>query len=59
MDVQRQVSTIQASQHDMQHIDEVVHVPALMQRAAPNILGADDPCLDETAHEDRLEHENE
>ena len=58
VDVHRQVSTIQASQHDMQHINEVVDVPALTQREVPNIPGADDPCLDETADEDRLEHEN-
>ena len=56
VDVQRQVSTIQASQHDVQHIDEVVCVPALMESEVPTIL--DDPCLKETADEDRLEHEN-
>ena len=58
VDVQRQVSTIQAAQHDTQHIDEVVHVPALMQSEVPTILNTDDLCLDETANEDRLEHEN-
>ena len=56
MDVQGQVSTTQASQHDMQHIDEVVHVPALMKGEVPTI--PDDPCFNETADEDRLEHEN-
>ena len=58
VDVQRQVSTIQASQHDMQHIDEVVHVPALIEGEVPTIPDADDPCLDENADEDQLEHEN-
>ena len=58
VDVQRQVSTIQGSQHDKQNIDEVVDVPALTQRDVPNIPDADDLCLDETADEDRLEHEN-
>ena len=57
-DVQRQVSTTQASQHDMQHIDEVVHVSALVQREVPTIPDTDDLCLDENADEDQLEHEN-
>ena len=54
VDMQRHVSTIQASQH----IDEVVHVPALTQSEVPTIPDADDLCLDEIADEDRLEHEN-
>ena len=58
VDVQRQVSTFQASQHDLQHIDEVVHVPALMQCEVPTIPDTDDLCLNETADGDRLEHEN-
>ena len=37
VDVQRQVSTTQAAQHDTQHIDEAVHVPALMESVAPTI----------------------
>ena len=48
VDVPRQVSTIQAAQHDTQHTDEVVHVPALMQSEVPTILNTDDLCLDET-----------
>ena len=43
MDVLRQVSTIQAAQHDTQHIDEVAHLPALMQSEVPTIPDADDP----------------
>ena len=35
-----------------------MEVPALTQSAALDIPGADDPWLDETADEDRLEHEN-
>ena len=58
MDVQRQVSTIQAAQHDKQHIDEAVHVPAPMESVAPTIPDTDDLCLDETADEDRLEQES-
>ena len=42
----------------MQHIDEVVDIPALTHREVPNIPDADDPCLNQTADEDRLEHEN-
>ena len=57
VDVQRQVSTIQAAQHDTQHIDEAVHVPELMESVAPTIPDTDDLCLDETADEDRLEQE--
>lgn len=30
--MQRQASAIQSAQHDMQHMDEAVDVPALMQR---------------------------
>ena len=52
------MSTIQAAQHDTQHIDEGVRVPALLQRAVPNILDADNLCLDETTDENGLEHEN-
>ena len=52
MDVQKQVSTIQASQHDTQHIDEVV--PALMESEIPSIPDADDPCLKEAADEDEV-----
>ena len=40
----------------MQHIDEDVHVPALMQSEVPIIPDTDDLCLNETADEDRLEH---
>ena len=58
VDVQRQTSTIEASQRDMQPIDEEVDIPALTLREVPNIPDADDPCLDQTADEDRLEHEN-
>ena len=57
VNVQRHVFTIQAAQHDTQHIDEVVHVPALMQSEVPAIPDADDPCLDEEADENQLEHE--
>ena len=46
VDVHRQVSTTQAAQHDTQHIGEVVHVPALMQREIPTIPDDDDPCFD-------------
>ena len=42
----------------MQHIDEDVHVPALMQSEVPIIPDTDDLCFNETADEDRLEHEN-
>ena len=52
VDMQRQVSTIQAAQH----IDEVVDAPALTQNEVPTI--PEDPCLNENADEDRLEHEN-
>ena len=55
MDVQGQGSTIQASQHD---VDEVGHVSALMQSEVPTIPDTDDLCLNETADEDRLEHES-
>ena len=58
VDVQRQVSTFQASQHDFQHIDEVVHVPAPMESEVPIIPDTDDLCLNESADEDWLEHEN-
>ena len=46
VDVQRQVSTIQAAQHDTQHIDEVVDVSALMESEVLTI--PEDPCLNET-----------
>ena len=49
VDVQRRGSIIQAAQHDLQHIDEDVHVPALMQSKVPNIPDDD---------EDQLEQEN-
>ena len=56
VDVQRQVSTIQASQHDTQQIDKVV--PAPMESEVPGIPDADDSCLNEAADEDEVEHEN-
>ena len=56
VDVQRPVSTIQAAQHDTQHIDEVEDVPVPTQSTVPRV--PDDPCSNETADEDRLEHEN-
>ena len=56
--MQRPVSTTQAAQDDMRHIDEEVDVTALTQREVPTIPDADDPCLDETADENRLKHEN-
>ena len=52
VNMQRQVSTIQAAQD----IDEVVDVLALTQSAVGTI--PEDPCLNKTAGEDRLEHEN-
>ena len=55
VDLQRQWSTNQASQHD---IDEVGHVPVPTQNVTPTIPDTDDLCLDETADEDRLEEEN-
>ena len=55
VDVQRQGSTIQASQHDM---DEVGHVPVPTQSGAPTIPDTEEPCLDETADDDRLEKES-
>ena len=58
VDVQRRGSIIQAAQHDLQHIDEDVHVPALMQSEVPTIPDTDDLCSNETGDEDRLEHEN-
>ena len=58
VDVQRQGSTIQASQHDMQYIDEVGHVSVPTQSVAPTVPDTHDLCLDETADEDRLEQEN-
>ena len=39
VDMQGHGSTTQASQHDMQHIDEVVHVPALMESEVPTVPG--------------------
>ena len=54
VDVQRQGSTNQAPQY----IDEVVDVPVPTQSVAPSIPDTDDLCLNETADEDRLEHEN-
>ena len=54
VDIQRQVSTIQAAQY----IDEVVDVPVPTQSVAPTIPDTDDLCLNETADEDGLEHEN-
>ena len=50
--MQRRGSTIQAAQH----IDEVMDVPALAQNEIPAI--PDDPCLDETTDEHRLEQES-
>ena len=58
VDVQRRGSIIQAAQHDLQHIDEDVHVPALMQSEVPTIPDTDDLCSNETGDEDRLEHES-
>ena len=58
VDVQRRGSIIQAAQHDLQHIDEDVHVPALIQSEVPTIPDTDDLCSNETEDEDRLEHEN-
>ena len=55
VDVQRQGSTNQDPQHD---IDEVGHVPVPTQSATPTIPDTDDLCLDEIADEDRLEQEN-
>ena len=55
VDVQRQGSTIQASQHD---IDEVGHVPVPTQSGAPTIPDTEDLCLDESADDDRLEQES-
>ena len=37
VDVQRQMSTTQGSQHDMQQIDEVVHATAFMESEVPTI----------------------
>ena len=54
VDIQRQMSTIQA----VQYIDEVVDVPVPTQSVAPTIPDTDDLCLNETADEDGLEHEN-
>ena len=54
----KKMSTTQTSQHDMQHIDEVVHVPALVESEVPTVPDTDDLCLDETADEDRLEQES-
>ena len=56
VDVQRQVSTIQAAQHDTQQIDEVVDVSALMESEVPTVPDADDLCLDETAEEEEASH---
>ena len=55
VDVQRQGSTNQAPQHD---IDEVGHVTVPTQSITPTIPDNDDLCLDETADENRLEQEN-
>ena len=57
VDVQRRGSIIQAAQHDLQHIDEDVHVSALIQSEVPTIPDTDDLCSNETEDEDRLEHE--
>ena len=58
VNVQRRGSIIQAAHHDLQHIDEDVHVPALMQSEVPTIPDTDDLCSNETADEDWLEQEN-
>ena len=58
VDVQRRGSIIQTAQHDLQHIDEDVRVPALIQSEVPTIPDTDDLCLNETGDEDRLEHES-
>ena len=55
VDVQRQGSTNQALQHD---IDEVGHIPVPTQNVTPTIPDTDDLCLDETADEDQLQQEN-
>ena len=55
VDVQRQGSTTQVPQHD---IDEVADVPVPTQSVARSILDIDDLCLNETVDEDGLEHEN-
>ena len=55
VDVQRQESTNQALQHD---IDEVGHITVPTHNVTPTIPDTDDLCLDETADEDRLEQEN-
>ena len=52
VEMQRQVSIIQAAQHS----DEVVDVSALAHNEVPTI--PEDPCLNETADKDRLDHEN-
>ena len=54
VDMQRQGSTIQAAQY----IDEVVDVSVPKQSVAPTVPDTDDLCLNETADEDGLEHEN-
>ena len=54
VDMQRQMSTIQAAQY----IDEVVDVPVPTQSVAPTIPDTNDLCLDETTDEDGLEQEN-
>ena len=56
VDMQRQVTTMQAAQQDTLHNDEVVHVSTLMQREVPIIPDTGVWCLNETADEDRLEH---
>ena len=58
VDVQRRGSIIQAAQHDLQHIDDDVHVPALIQSEVPTIPDTDDLCSNETGDEDRLEQES-
>ena len=55
VDVQRQGSTNQNPQHD---IDEVGHVPVPTQSATPTIPDIDDLCLDEIADEDWPEQES-
>ena len=39
--MQRPVSTIHTAQDDMQHIDEVLDIPALTQKEVPTIPDAD------------------
>ena len=46
VDERRRGSTIPAAQHDLQHIDEAVHVPALAQSEVPNIQDDDEDWLE-------------